>query len=177
MFKRNALDWLNEWKHKEGRKPLVIRGARQVGKTSLVKEFGKQFDAFVSFNLEVADDLALFQKEVPVIELYDAMLAVRRQVKSSGSTLLFIDEIQNSPVAIKMLRYFYEDMPEIHVIAAGSLLETMLNRQISFPVGRVEYMALRPCTFAEFLGALGEDTLLEMVRKIAVPEILHSKIL
>ena len=65
MFKRNALDWLNEWKHKEGRKPLVIRGARQVGKTSLVKEFGKQFDAFVSFNLEVADDLALFQKEVP----------------------------------------------------------------------------------------------------------------
>ena len=177
MFKRNALDWLNEWKHKEGRKPLVIRGARQVGKTSLVKEFGKQFDAFVSFNLEVADDLALFQKEVPVIELYDAMLAVRRQVKSSGSTLLFIDEIQNSPVAIKMLRYFYEDMPEIHVIAAGSLLETMLNRQISFPVGRVEYMALRPCTFDEFLGALGEDTLLEMVRKIAVPEILHSKIL
>lgn len=69
-------------------------------------------------------------KEVPVIELYDAMLAVRRQVKSSGSTLLFIDDTEFS-VAIKMLRYFYEDMPEIHVIAAGSLLETMLNRQIS----------------------------------------------
>ena len=155
---------------------MVIRGARQVGKTSLVKEFGKQFDTFLPFNLELADDLALFQKEIPVSELFDTLLIVRHKSKQAGSTLLFIDEIQNSPIAIKMLRYFYEELPDIHVIAAGSLLETMLNRQLSFPVGRVEYMALRPCTFDEFLGAMGESTLQTKVRELAVPEILHAKI-
>ena len=177
MFKRDALNWLNEWKDRENRKPLVIRGARQVGKTSLVKEFGKQFDTFLSFNLEMTEDLALFQKEIPVRELYDTLLIVRHRTKRTGTTLLFIDEIQNSLTAIKMLRYFYEEFPEVHVIAAGSLLETMLNRQVSFPVGRVEYMALRPCTFDEFLGAMGETALQEMVRNLAVPEILHSKVL
>ena len=177
MFKRDALNWLNEWKDRENRKPLVIRGARQVGKTSLVKEFGKQFDTFLSFNLEMTEDLALFQKEIPVRELYDTLLIVRHRTKRTGTTLLFIDEIQNSLTAIKMLRYFYEEFPEVHVSAAGSLLETMLNRQVSFPVGRVEYMALRPCTFDEFLGAMGETALQEMVRNLAVPEILHSKVL
>lgn len=176
MFRRNALDWLDQWKNKENRKPLVIRGARQVGKTSLVKEFGKQFDTFVSFNLETADDLALFKKEIPVLDLFDLMLAVRGK-KKDGSVLLFIDEIQNSPVAIKMLRYFYEDLPEVYVIAAGSLLETMLDRQIAFPVGRVEYMALRPCSFDEFLGAIGEPVIQEMVRGGKVAEALHSKVL
>ena len=162
MFRRSAIDWLNTWKTKENRKPLVIRGARQVGKTSLVEEFGKQFDLFLSFNLEKSEDLALFQRELPVKELFELLLAMKNRTKSKGATLLFIDEIQNSPYAIKLLRYFYEEMPEIHVIAAGSLLETMLNRQLSFPVGRVEYIALRPCTFVEFLGALGETALEEM---------------
>ena len=112
MFKRDALNWLNEWKDRENRKPLVIRGARQVGKTSLVKEFGKQFDTFLSFNLEMTEDLALFQKEIPVRELYDTLLIVRHRTKRTGTTLLFIDEIQNSLTAIKMLRYFYEEFPE-----------------------------------------------------------------
>lgn len=175
MFRRSAIDWLNAWKTKENRKPLVIRGARQVGKTSLVEEFGKQFDLFLSFNLEKSEDLALFQRELPVKELFELLLAMKNRTKSKGTTLLFIDEIQNSPYAIKLLRYFYEEMPEIHVIAAGSLLETMLNRQLSFPVGRVEYIALRPCTFVEFLGALGETALEEMVKNAAVPEPLHPK--
>lgn len=175
MFRRSAIDWLNTWKTKENRKPLVIRGARQVGKTSLVEEFGKQFDLFLSFNLEKSEDLALFQRELPVKELFELLLAMKNRTKSKGATLLFIDEIQNSPYAIKLLRYFYEEMPEIHVIAAGSLLETMLNRQLSFPVGRVEYIALRPCTFVEFLGALGETALEEMVKNAAVPEPLHAK--
>lgn len=175
MFRRSAIDWLNTWKTKENRKPLVVRGARQVGKTSLVEEFGKQFDLFLSFNLEKSEDLALFQCELPVKELFELLLAMRNRKKSRGTTLLFIDEIQNSPYAIKLLRYFYEEMPEIHVIAAGSLLETMLNRQLSFPVGRVEYIALRPCTFVEFLGALGETALEEMVKNVAVPEPLHAK--
>lgn len=177
MFKRNAIDWLEKWKIKNNRKPLVIRGARQVGKTSLVKEFAKQFDDFLYFNLEIADDLALFSKEVSIDTLYEMMLAVRRKTKSIGSTLIFIDEIQNSSLAIKMLRYFYEEMPHLYVIAAGSLLETMLNKDVSFPVGRVEYMALRPCTFDEFLGAMGEDALREMVRNFSVPKPLHERVM
>ena len=177
MFKRNAINWLEKWKIKNNRKPLVIRGARQVGKTSLVKEFAKQFDDFLYFNLEIADDLALFSKEVSIDTLYEMMLAVRRKTKSIGSTLIFIDEIQNSSLAIKMLRYFYEEMPHLYVIAAGSLLETMLNKDVSFPVGRVEYMALRPCTFDEFLGAMGEDALREMVRNFSVPKPLHERVM
>ena len=177
MFKRKALAWLEDWKRKKNRKPLVIRGARQVGKTSLVKEFGKGFDLFIAFNLENPDDLALFSQEMPVSVLYETMLAVRHQKKIDGTVLVFIDEVQNSSIAIKMLRHFYEELPGIYVIAAGSLLETMLNRQISFPVGRVEYMALRPCTFGEFLGAVGEASLGEYVESVAVPEVLHSRLL
>lgn len=177
MFRRSAIDWLNQWRVKPNRKPLVVRGARQVGKTSLIKEFGKQFDVFISFNLELNEDLSLFSKEIPVADLYELMLILKNKKKSTGSTLIFIDEIQNSPLAIKMLRYFYEELPHIHVIAAGSLLETMINRQVSFPVGRVEYMGLRPCTFLEFLGALGETGLQEMVAKVAVPDVLHDKVM
>ena len=177
MFKRNAIDCLEKWKIKENRKPLIIRGARQVGKTSLVKEFAKQFDDFLYFNLELADDLALFSKEVSVTTLYEMMLVVRHKTKSDGNTLIFIDEIQNSSLAIKMLRYFYEEMSHLYVIAAGSLLETMINKEVSFPVGRVEYMALRPCTFDEFLGAMGEDALRDMVRHFSVPEPLHERVM
>lgn len=82
MFRRNALDWLHDWKSRENRKPLVIRGARQVGKTSLVKQFGEQFDSFLSFNLEMKEDLALFQRETSVNELYEIMLATKNKVKS-----------------------------------------------------------------------------------------------
>ena len=97
-------------------------------------------------------------------------------IKIDGTVLVFVDEIQNSSIAIKTLRYFYEELPGIYVIATGSLLETMLNRQISFPVGRVEYMALRPCTSGEFLGAVGEAPLGEYVESAAVPEVLHSRL-
>ena len=91
--------------------------------------------------------------------------------------MLFIDEIQNSPKAVEQLRYFYEEVPGIHVIAAGSLLESLIDRQISFPVGRVEYMAVRPCSFNEFLGAMGEDQLKEVHTKAAIPEVLHGKVM
>lgn len=178
MFERNAILWLRQWREKKTRKPLVIRGARQVGKTSLVDAFAREFDCYLHFNLDVADDLALFEKEQSVQELYSTLLIVRGKRKDAGSTLLFIDEIQNSPVAIKMLRYFYEQLPDVYVISAGSLLETMLhrNRDVSFPVGRVEYMELRPCTFDEFLGALGETNLRQLVRDIQVLEVLHSRV-
>lgn len=179
MFERNALIWLREWKSKTNRKPLVIRGARQVGKTSLVDVFGKEFDCYLKFNLDEAEDLALFAKEMSVQELYSVLLATRGRTKSEGTTLVFIDEIQNSPLAIKMLRYFKEELPQVFVIAAGSLLETLLkdNERISFPVGRVEYMALRPCTFDEFLGAIGENGLKTMLRQAQVPEVLHGRMM
>lgn len=179
MFERNAMKWLRNWRNMSNHRPLVIRGARQVGKTSLVNMFGKEFDCYIKFNLDNHDDLNIFAREMPVQELLMLMLASRNKTKSNKSTLIFIDEIQNSPIAIKMLRYFHEELPDVYVIAAGSLLETMLdrNRRISFPVGRVEYMALRPCTFDEFLGAIGETSLSQMVRDANVPEPLHSKVI
>ena len=172
MFERKALNWLRSWRNNKDHKPLVIRGARQVGKTSLVNMFAKEFDCYLRFNLDVEDDLRLFEKEMPVKDLYSLLLVMRNKVRNEGSTLIFIDEIQNSPLAIKMLRYFREELPEVYVIAAGSLLETMLdkNKQVSFPVGRVEYMALRPCTFEEFLGAMGETGLQEMLCSAQIPE-------
>ena len=179
MFERNALEWLRNWRDRQDHRPLVIRGARQVGKTSLVNMFAKEFDCYLKFNLDDRNDLNLFAKEMPVQELFTLMCASRNKKKKENGTLVFIDEIQNSPIAIKMLRYFYEELPDVHVIAAGSLLETMLdrNKQVSFPVGRVEYMALRPCTFDEFLGAMGETSLCQMVRDADVPEPLHPKVM
>lgn len=179
MFERTALVWLRQWRNKRDRKPLVIRGARQVGKTSLVEMFAKDFDCYLRFNLDVEADKSLFEKEMPVNDLYSLLLAVRGMTKNEGTTLLFIDEIQNSPIAIKMLRYFREELPDVFVIAAGSLLETLLdtNKQISFPVGRVEYMALRPCTFYEFLGAMNENGLQKLLADGPVSEPLHERML
>ena len=176
MFERNALKWLREWKQREDHKPLVVRGARQVGKTSLIQQFSKDFDIYLHFNLENPDDARLFSKEIPVKELFQLML-LERHKPQKGTILVFIDEIQNSAYAIKMLRYFYEELPDIYVIAAGSLLETMLNKHISFPVGRVEYMALRPCSFCEFLGAIGENEIRQLVENLAVPEQLHPRVM
>ena len=90
---------------------------------------------------------------------------------------LFIDEIQNEPEAVRSLRYFYEKRPDLHVIAAGSLLESLVGNHISFPVGRVEYMALHPCTFTEFLGALGENVLVEQIERLTVPQSVHSYVM
>lgn len=176
MFQRNAINVLRDWARKENRKPLVIRGARQVGKTSLIQEFGKGFDLFLHLNLDKKADAFFFEKEMQVKEIFDSILVSKRLAKPQGKVLLFIDEIQTSPVAIKLLRYFFEEMPELHVIAAGSLLETLLNKKISFPVGRVEYLALRPCTFSEFLGAMGELPLQEKLNEVSINELMHNRL-
>ena len=176
MFKRDAIQWLRKWKKSSTRKPLVVRGARQVGKTSLINQFSGEFDVFLSFNLENPDDKKIFSKEIPAKELFQLMLFARHK-QNKGEVLIFIDEIQNSAYAIKMLRYFYEELPEIYVVAAGSLLETMINTQVSFPVGRVEYMALRPCSFCEFLDATGNSQTKDLVENLAVPEQLHDSVM
>lgn len=158
MINRILINQLLDWKERSNRKPLILRGARQVGKTTLINEFSKDFPVYLKLNLENNADRELFQQYDDIHELINAIYLFNHQLKQDVPTLLFIDEIQNSLKAVAMLRYFYEEAGYIHVVAAGSLLESLLDKQrISFPVGRVEYMALRPCSFIEFLEGVGEE--------------------
>ncbi|MCQ2304810.1 MAG: AAA family ATPase [Bacteroidales bacterium] len=178
VIQRNTLNKLRVWRLSETRKPLVLRGARQVGKTTLVKEFAKEYDIFLHLNLEKEDDCALFEANNDVNLLIQAIFMHKRQQQRNGSTLLFIDEIQNSRRAVAMLRYFYEEANHIHVIAAGSLLETVMDlRKISFPVGRVEFMALRPCSFTEFQNGTGDDFDAENVCNLNVIPAIHERVM
>lgn len=177
MFQRLALKALRQWAEKEGRKPLVLKGARQVGKTTLVKIFAEEFDVFINLNLEEKVNAALFTMEVSFEDLLAGIYAKAGIKMENQRTLIFIDEIQNVPDAVKVLRYFYEKRPDLYVIAAGSLLESLVGNHISFPVGRVEYMALHPCTFTEFLGALGENILVEQIEQLEVPQSVHSYVM
>lgn len=178
VIQRNTLNKLRAWRFSETRKPLVLRGARQVGKTTLVKEFAKEYDIFLHLNLEKEDDCALFEANNDVNLLIQAIFMHKRQQQRNGSTLLFIDEIQNSRRAVAMLRYFYEEANHIHVIAAGSLLETVMDlRKISFPVGRVEFMALRPCSFTEFQNGTGDDFDAENVCNLNVIPAIHERVM
>ena len=155
MFKRNVISELMQWSAKLNRKPLILRGSRQVGKTTLVDSFSENFENYLYLNFEKSPSaMFLFDKEQKIADLLADIFLFCDKERKPGKTLLFIDEIQNSKMAITKLRYFYEaKLPDLYIIAAGSLLETMLNRQISFPVGRVEYLAVRPCVFNEFLSA------------------------
>lgn len=174
MFKRIALENLREWALKAERKPLVLRGARQVGKTTLVEMFAADFDHYIYLNLEEKDNAELFATDSTFDDLLAGIFFKAKLPVDSPRTLIFIDEIQTEPKAVQALRYFYEKRPDLYVIAAGSLLESLMGRHISFPVGRVEYMALHPCTFVEFLSAIGEEMLVSQVEKVAVPQSLHS---
>lgn len=177
MFKRFVDDALKKWADSSGHKPLVLRGARQVGKTTLVKRFAVQFDQFIHLNLERPEHKILFESNHSFADLVDAIFFTFNKKRNIGRTLIFIDEIQSSSEAIQQLRYFYEDTPELYVIAAGSLLETLLNSGISFPVGRVEYLAVRPCSFLEFLEANGEAASVEMIEDAVFPAFAHTKLI
>ncbi|MGE5341812.1 MAG: ATP-binding protein [Candidatus Omnitrophota bacterium] len=183
MFNRNILTFFEEWFHKERRKPLVIRGARQVGKTVAIKLFGKRkFKNTIVLNLEKEDDLSLFQRMIPISDLVQLIQLRTGKKITPGSTLLFIDEIQNSLIAMNQLRYFFEEMPELHVMAAGSLLEIKIKKEgFSFPVGRVEYCYMYPVTFYEFLEAMGDTVTLDYIKNIdytsAIPDEIHRVIL
>jgi len=176
MLQRESLENLKKWAAKSKVKPLVLRGARQVGKTTLVNEFAKQFDTYLYLNLENSRAKSLFEEDFSIEELVSQIFLFCNKPREQGkSVLLFIDEIQYSPAAVARLRYFYEDVPDIYVIAAGSLLETLISTEISFPVGRVEYLAVRPCSFCEFLVAMGETELEKAVKKHSIPNAIHSK--
>lgn len=177
ICQRLALKALRQWAEKEGRKPLVLRGERQVGKTTLVKIFAKEFDVFINLNLEEKVNANLFTMDVSFEDLLAGIYAKAGIKMGNQRTLIFIDEIQNVPDAVKLLRYFYEKRLDLYVIAAGSLLESLVGNHISFPVGRVEYMALHPCTFTEFLGALGENILVEQIEQLEVSQSVHSYVM
>lgn len=177
MFKRDILTNLEEWATDSHRKPLILRGARQVGKTTVVNEFGRQFDNYLPLNLEKQEASRLFDLPVPLKDLMPLLFAHCGVVRKEGRTLLFIDEIQNSAKAISLLRYFYEELPNIYVIAAGSLLENIVDIHSSFPVGRVQYLALRPCSFREFLQAIHEETLLPVLAQPEVTSAFHERLM
>jgi len=177
MFERRIIQSLRNWANKTKRKPLLLRGARQVGKTTIVGEFAKEFDTFLPLNLERKADKAIFEANDTPEDVLTAIYLLKNQTKKAGRVLLFIDEVQNSKKAINLLRYFYEDLPELYVIAAGSLFETLIDAQVSFPVGRVEYLALRPCSFTEFLGAIGENQIKEKLLNVELPAAIHSRVM
>jgi len=180
---RSAEKTLATWAAQKNRKPMVLRGARQTGKTWLVREFGGRFpDQLASVNLEREPDLAAcFAPNDPkaILGLLEARL---RRTITPGKTLLFLDEIQTAPEILAKLRWFAEELPTQHVILAGSLLDFALDdHAFSMPVGRITYGHLEPMTFAEFLVAAGEDRLLKAIRACTpgpgVPEVLHSRLL
>lgn len=177
MFKRDIIVNLEAWAADSHRKPLILRGARQVGKTTVVNEFGKQFDNYLPLNLEKQEAAKLFDLSVPLKDLMPLLFAHCGVIRKEGRTLLFIDEIQNSAKAISLLRYFYEELPDIYVIAAGSLLENIVDIHTSFPVGRVQYLALRPCSFREFLQAIQEETLLPVLAQPKITSAFHERLM
>lgn len=158
-MKRDLLKNLIEWKKSNSRKPLILRGARQVGKSWLVRELGKEFNSFIEINFEKNNDFcALFEKNLNVKEIIINIKNYFGQEIIENKTLIFFDEIQICPKAIVALRYFYEDLPDLYIIAAGSLLEFELEN-ISVPVGRVSFIYVKPLSFGEFLVAQGKEHL------------------
>jgi len=181
-MKRNIDQVLKEWKDYKFRKPLLIRGARQVGKTYSVKAFGRNhFDNFVIFDFERDRSLHLiFNGDLAPVKLLAALEIHANSRIIPGKTLLCFDEIQECERALLSLRYFYEEMPQLHVVAAGSMLEFALGN-ISFPVGRISFEWMRPMTFYEFLVA-GDKKLLaaklpHLFNYNPTPETVHNLII
>ena len=181
-MKRDIYQVLCEWKNDKNRRPLLVRGARQVGKTYIINEFGQQeFNSIILLNFEKNPEYKeIFNSLDPhdIIEKIALFTGVRIE---SGKTLLFLDEVQECASAIIALRYFYEEMQSLHVIAAGSLLEFILESEnFHMPVGRVQYVYLFPLSFGEFLDAQGEAELRKYIidsnRLKLLPLSLHTKL-
>lgn len=166
-MRRELFTKLQNWKQKENRKPLIIRGARQVGKTWLMKEFAhREYENVVYVNFESNQQLkSLFKEDFDLSRILLALQVVTGVKPVPGKTLIIFDEIQEAERALTSLKYFQENAPEYHIVAAGSLLGIALHANTSFPVGKVEFMDLYPLTFDEYLQALGEDALLSLLRQ------------
>jgi predicted AAA+ superfamily ATPase len=177
-FKRIAEKHLEEWKNNPGRKPLILRGARQVGKTTLVEMFARSYQQKIILNLEKSDERSFFENTDDVKKITEALFLSRNiSFSRKPETLLFIDEIQESPKAIQLLRYFYEEIPHLHVIAAGSLLEFSMRKVKSFPVGRVEYLYLHPLNFEEYLEAVNHQQARKQLNIVPIQKFAHPVLL
>ena len=180
-YKRFIDNYLSDWAKRKVHKPILLRGARQVGKSTAVRHLGEKFKYFVEINLEKQPDYkTLFKQDLDVKRIVPQMAAMYGTPIVPGETLLFIDEIQECEEAIMAMRYFKEDMVGLHVIAAGSLLEFVLDDLPTFGVGRIHSMYMFPMTFDEFLLANGENLLMEARNQASatspLPEPLHDKL-
>lgn len=182
-MKRVIIDSLLKWKGSESRKPLIIRGARQIGKSYIIGQFGKlYFDNLVTVNLDLSPEMQRCFDSLQPKENLAQLSAVTGQTIIPGKTLLFIDEIQNSTQAIKALRYYKEQLPELHVIAAGSLLEFVLNEEdFSFPVGRLQFLYMYPMSFNEFILSQDNQQAIDYIHtasiKDKIPQPIHEYLL
>ncbi len=182
-MKRLIIQKLIEWKTSPTRMPLLVRGARQTGKTYIIKEFGGgHFKRVIIINFEQDPRYKNCFKTLKVKQIIQEIELLSNQALVPGESLLFLDEIQECPAAIQALRYFFEELPQLHVIGAGSLLEFSLNADnFSMPVGRVEFQYLYPLTFTEMLMALGENQLLDFMGQLGIkdeiPVSVHEKLL
>lgn len=165
-MQRIEIQQLKKWKQSNGRKPMIIRGARQVGKTWLMKEFGRlEYKDVVYVNCEADPAVRnMFTGDFDTTRIIRGLQIIAGKPIEPNHTLIIIDEIQEAPGALTSLKYFQENAPEYHVIAAGSLLGISLNRSGSFPVGKVEFLDLFPLSFVEFLDAIHETQLADLLR-------------
>jgi len=162
-MKRTIFPELKKWQVEQKRKPLLIRGARQVGKTFIIRELGKDFQIYLEINFEFKPEAKkIFERDLDPNRICRDLSLLTGQKIIPGKTLLFFDEIQEAPKAIRALRYFYEMLPELHVVAAGSLIEFELEN-IGMPVGRVNSIYMYPLSFMEFLVAKNANVLLELL--------------
>lgn len=164
---RMAMEQLQKWKTKKRRKPLIIRGARQVGKTWLMKEFGaSEYKSVVYINFDNNERMkALFEGSLEVERLVTGLELYAGHKIDPDNTLLIFDEVQEVPRALTSLKYFNEDAPQYQIVCAGSLLGVALHQGTSFPVGKVEFLDLYPLSFFEFMMAMGKERYVELLRK------------
>ncbi len=169
LIKRELGTFLLDWKKSTTRKPLILRGARQVGKTTLINEFGKTFDQYMYFNLEKSVDNNLFLPNESLEATIQLLFLARGKINvKNKNTLIFIDEVQEKPEVVEAMRYFYEDFPHLHVIVSGSLLEFALEKVEKTPVGRVEYAILHPINFKEYLSGHGNIAVLQAIEETPI---------
>jgi predicted AAA+ superfamily ATPase len=180
-MKRDKFEALLSWKESKFRKPLVVRGARQTGKTWLLKEFGKSaFKNFIYVNFEETPTLrSLFINDFDIPRIITTLQIYSQVTINPDDTLIIFDEIQSAEKGITSLKYFCENAPQYFIVAAGSLLGMGLHSNTSFPVGKVEFLDLRPMSFSEFLVALNEDRLAEIIKKQdwEVISVFHYKLI
>ncbi|MBE7057795.1 MAG: ATP-binding protein [Ruminococcaceae bacterium] len=181
-MRRNALEELIKWKRDEERKPMILRGARQVGKTWLMKEFGRtNYKSYVYFNFDEEDELkSIFESNKNPTRIIELLSMVAGEKILPKDTLIIFDEVQECPAALNALKYFKEKANEYHVIAAGSLLGTLLAQPKSYPVGMVNLLDIAPLTFDEFLKAT-DESLFEFYQSITkeqqIEDIFHNRLM